>query len=38
MAGLAADTHLPVPKKNKLLCPAVMALEERLTASTPQGV
>lgn len=41
MAGLAeleADTHLHIHKGNNHLFPAVMVLEEQLTASSPQRV
>ena len=38
LAELEADTHLHVHKENNHLFPAVMALEERLTASSPQRV
>jgi regulator of cell morphogenesis and NO signaling len=38
LAELEADTHLHVHKENNHLFPAVMALDERLTASSPQRV
>jgi regulator of cell morphogenesis and NO signaling len=38
LAELEADTHLHVHKENNHLFPAVMALEEQLTASSPQRV
>jgi regulator of cell morphogenesis and NO signaling len=38
LAELEADTHLHVHKENNHLFPAVMALEERLTASSPLRV
>lgn len=38
LAELEADTHLHVHKENSHLFPAVMALEEQLTASSPQRV